>query len=232
MPREKDLKRLVRERMRKTGEAYSTARRQLVAKRERARTTRAGARAPARAGRDLARLAGTRDAAVRARTGRTWAEWTAVLDAVRAMERSHTEIARYLHEECGVPHWWSQTVAVGYERIRGLRAKGQGRDGRFEVNKSKTVPVSLARLWRAFGPRARSKWLGTTRLTEKKATKEKTRRLLFEDGTPVEAYFLARGPAKSQVVIQHRRLATRADAERLRSFWGARLEALARGLGR
>ncbi len=44
MPSQKDLKRLVRARMQKTGEAYTAARAQLLAKPSRARTTKETAR--------------------------------------------------------------------------------------------------------------------------------------------------------------------------------------------
>ena len=60
-------------------------------------------------------------------------------------------------EKYKVPGWWAQTVTVGYERIKGLRAVGQRRDGTFEANKSRTFAVPLARLYApsttpAFGP--------------------------------------------------------------------------------
>jgi hypothetical protein len=69
------------------------------------------------------------------------------------------EIARHVHEEHGVPGWWTQSVAVGYERARGMRAAHQRPDG-YQVSVSKTFPVELDVLFRAFteaGQRAR--WL-------------------------------------------------------------------------
>ena len=42
---------------------------------------------------------------------------------------SHTEIAAMVNKTWKVDGWWSQTVTVGYERIKGLRARGQRRDG-------------------------------------------------------------------------------------------------------
>ena len=59
-----------------------------------------------------------------------------------------------------VPAWWAQMVTVGYERIRGLREIGQRRGGAFEANKSKTFPVPVDRLYRAFAQkRTRRRWL-------------------------------------------------------------------------
>ncbi len=114
MPKQKDLKRLIRSRMKKTAEAYTAARLQLLKKSE--PTTR------------YAEVAGMSDDAVNRRTGRTWAQWVRVLDAVREPEKTHREIAQHV-SSLGTPDWWSQTVTVGYERIRGLRDRGQRRGG-------------------------------------------------------------------------------------------------------
>ena len=59
---------------------------------------------------------------------------------------SHREIAAYVRNTFKVPDWWCQTVTVGYERIKGLRAIGQWRDGTYEASKSKVIPVPVSRL--------------------------------------------------------------------------------------
>lgn len=219
MPIQKDLKRLVRARMQKTGESYTAARASLLKKR-----LPAGPKAPPLPRVDLAELAGMSDAAVAKATKRTWKEWVAELDRHGAAELKHAEIARLLHDELGVPEWWSQMVTVGYERIRGLREKGQRMDGSFDVSKSKTYAVPIAELWRTFG---RCKlWLGGETLRMSKATKHKTMRMKWSDGTPVEAYFVEKGPAKSQLTLNHRKLTSRAEVARLRTYWGERLAAI------
>jgi hypothetical protein len=222
MPRDKDVKRLVRERMRKTGESYTAARAQLL---KRAPLQKQGDRSAPEP--DLAELAGMADERVREKTGRTWKQWTLVLDRVGARELSHRDIARHLSEVEGVADWWCQMVAVGYERIRGLREKGQRRGGGFDVNKSKTVPVPVERLFAAFEAPRRARWLGGAKPRVKKATPHKTMRLTWDDGRPVELYFTPKGASKSQVALQHRELPTKADAERVRSEWTERLTALA-----
>ena len=55
-------------------------------------------------------------------------EWFALLDGWGATDHSHTEIARWLNTEHGVPGWWSQNITVDYERARGMRKPGA--DGR------------------------------------------------------------------------------------------------------
>ncbi len=45
--------------------------------------------------------------------------------------------------------WYAQSITVGYERARGLRAPGEHADG-FAVGASKTIAVPVARLFDAF----------------------------------------------------------------------------------
>lgn len=222
MPKQKDLKRLVRERMRKTGESYTAARAQVVHKQA------AVARPPAR---EYAAIAGMRDAAVREKTGRDWKGWVRVLDAADAAALSHKEIAKLLREQHGVPSWWSQMVTVGYERIRGLRAKGQRRGGKFDVNKSKTFPVPVATLYKAFGARARRKWLGDVDVTVRVAHVDRSMRITWTDGTPLDVNFLSKGASKSSMHLQHREQPTKAAADRVRAFWTERLGALGEVFG-
>lgn len=209
MPKGKDLKRLVRARMEKTGEAYSAARLQLLNKKTK----------------DLAELAGVSDASVKKATGRGWGEWVRVLDAENAREKAHREIARYV-SSLGVPSWWSQTVTVGYERIRGLRARGQRRDGGYEASKSKTFAVPLERLYKAFADaRMRRKWLDV-KISVKRATPEKRMRIAWPDGTSVQLGFFAKGASKSMVSVQHEKLADKASADAIKGEWGKYLEKL------
>ena len=212
MPTNKDFKRLVRARMRKTGEAYTTARAQLLNKKH------APAPAPAPAtlatAADYATLAGRSDAAVKASTGCTWERWVKALDRVAAHTWPHRRIAEYVSEKYKVPGWWAQTVTVGYERIKGLRAIGQRRDGAFEATKSKVFAVPLARLYRAFSdPRTRTRWLPDVKLTVRTATRNKSMRLTWPDNTSVQLGFFAKGVAKAQVQIQHGKLPDKAKAK-------------------
>src|SRR2546430_16680714 len=147
MPKQKDLKRVVQSSMQKTGESYTAARLQVLKKKE--------------VELNYAELAGMSDASVEKQTGRDWAEWVTTLDAVRAAEKPHREIAAYV-SSLGTPDWWSQTVTVGYERIRGLRDRGQRRGGGYEASKSRTFAGPAARIHAAF-PNARTpgRWLQT-----------------------------------------------------------------------
>ncbi len=244
MPKQKDLKRLVRSRMHKTGESYTAARAHLVHKEPRrvssvtkSRTLETQvaeaqdvASAPQAAG--FAKLAGMADDTIRAKTGRTWKEWVKVLDAIGAAKMAHRDIAQHVNEVLEVDGWWSQTVTVGYERIRGLRDIGQRRGGSYEANKSKTFPVDVTRLFDAIGTASgRKRWLPDQKIVVRKVTAAKSVRMTWSDGTSVEVWLIAKGPDKSQAAVQHRKLATRAEAEKMKKYWGERLGVLAQVLG-
>ena len=228
MPANKDFKRLVRTRMRKTGESYTTARMQLLKRKHSAIslepvTAAAAILAPP----DYAKIAGMSDAAVKAKTGCTWERWVTALDYHGADAWSHRAIAEFIHEKYKVPDWWTQMVTVGYERIKGLRDRGQRRDGGYEATKSKVFAAPLARLYRAFADkRTRSRWLPGVNFTVRTATPNKSMRITWTDGTSVEVWFTTKGDAKAQVQIQHRRLHDKAAAIRMKQYWTERLATL------
>ena len=212
MPKQKDLKRIVRTRMQKTGESYTAARLHIVKKTE---------TAPA-----LAAKAGMSDESVRKATGKTWAAWVKLLDSVNAAEKPHREIVKHV-SSTGTPGWWSQMVTVGYERIRGLRDRGQRRDGGYEATKSRTFAVPVSKLFDAFAkPRIRAKWL-TAKVKVRTANPHKTMRLEMEDGTHVAIGFLPKGAKKSAVAVQHEKLADKATAVKMKEWWAERFDALA-----
>jgi uncharacterized protein YndB with AHSA1/START domain len=118
-------------------------------------------------------------------------------------------------------------VTVGYERIIGMRARGQRMDGSWEVSKSRTFAVPVAELFDAWADaRKRRRWLDQPGIKVRTATPPRSLRLQFPDGTIVAVWFLDKGERKSVAGVQHTKLADRDTAERMRAFWQARLEAL------
>jgi hypothetical protein len=88
------------------------------------------------------------DASVKAKTGKDWAGWFAALDKAGAAKLDHKSIAALISKQYSIPGWWCQNVTVEYERARGLRVPHQTMDG-FSVGVSKTIDVSLSRLYAA-----------------------------------------------------------------------------------
>jgi Domain of unknown function (DUF4287) len=215
MTRQKTFKRRVRERMAKTGESYTAARRMLIAKGERPDDGAVPFEPP------------VADERVVEATGRGWRAWFELLDGYGAASRSHTEIARWLRDEHGVDGWYAQSITVGYERARGLRAPGQRPDG-FAVGASRTIAVPVERLFEAFTDEAlRERWLPGADLRVRTATAPRTARYDWEDGsTRVIVGFEAAGDAKSRVALSHERLPDADTAEEMKSWWRERLTEL------
>lgn len=164
------------------------------------------------------------DEAVRSKTGRGWTDWFEILDQEGAREMPHGKIAALLHGKHGVDGWWAQTVTVGYEQERGLRDKHQKPSG-YEISVSRTVPVAIDALYAAWLDEDRGRWLDED-LVIRKATPNRTMRITWPDQTNLEVHFVAKGEAKSQVVVQHGKLADADAAARMKSYWTEALQRL------
>lgn len=180
---------------------------------------------------DYQELTWMSDEAVAAKTGRSRVEWVRFLDAMDAYELPHAEIAKLVLAEVG-NEWWSQSVAVGYERIRGLREKGQRSTGDYDASLSRTFPVPLERPFAAFADdEGRARWLGAD-VAVTRATLHRSVRMRMPDGTPVEAHLTAKGPERSSVPVPERRLPSKGAAEAAELAWAQRFEELAVRLAR
>ncbi len=166
------------------------------------------------------------DAAIKAKTGKDWQQWFEILDKAGATKMSHKEIAEYLYDGRGVPGWWSQTVTVTYEQERGLRKKHERPDG-YSVSASRTFEVPISVLYKHWSDeKLRKQWL-KDKFIIRKATVNKSMRITWSDNnTNVEVNFYSKGASKSQVAVQHSKLASSAQIERTRSQWKAALERL------
>ena len=220
MTRDKDRKRIIRSRMQKTGESYTAARAHVI--------SQSPVKQPPAPRVDHAALAGMSDDAIAAKTGHTWQDWVRVLDADGAAGLPHRDIAALVHERHRVGDWWAQTVTVGYERIKGLRDRGQRRDGGYEAGKSRTFNVPVKTLFDAWADNAkRRRWLDRAGVAVRTATAPKSIRLQWPDGTIVVVGFTPKGTAKSAVGVVHTKLRSREASDEAKRYWTDRLDALA-----
>ena len=174
---------------------------------------------------NVTEAAGIGDAAVKAKTGRTWAEWAEILDEAGAQSMSHKEMVRYLSDQHGVPGWWRQMVVVGYEQIRGLRRKHETPQG-YQAGVSRTLPVPLNVLYKAWDDEAlRSQWLDAP-VVVRKATLNKSMRISWMDGASVDVNFYSKGEGKSQVNLQQSKLNDADHVSAVKAYWGEALERL------
>lgn len=164
------------------------------------------------------------DEAVRAKTGKTWAEWFKILDAAGAKKMTHQEIVAVLSKKHGVGPWWQQMVAVTFEQARGLREKHEKPKG-YEISVSRTIDVPVSKAYKAWtDEKTRRSWLKGL-ITVRKATTNKSLRIAWEDGTTVAVAFYPKGN-KSQVVAQHSKLSDAKAAARMKTFWAQALRRL------
>lgn len=134
MTRQESFKRRVRARMEKTGEKYGAARRVLIEQtNDRPRP-------------EWESPPETSNEALTGATGRGWNEWREIIDHWGGRQSEHGPMVEYLTREHRVDGWWAQTIAVGYERITGLRLPYQQPDGTFTAGKTKTVSVNADEL--------------------------------------------------------------------------------------
>lgn len=167
------------------------------------------------------------DEAVSAKTGKGWKEWFSLLDKAGAQKMAHRQIAELLSSKHGVPPWWSQMVTVTYEQAKGLREKHERPEG-YQISVSRTLATPLATLYKSFAnENIRMSWLEEEGLAVRKATANKSMRVTWnDDKTGLEINFYSKGTKKSQVVVQHNKLANAKAAAKMKTYWAKALDRL------
>ncbi|MBL0141298.1 MAG: hypothetical protein IPP91_04350 [Betaproteobacteria bacterium] len=173
------------------------------------------------------RLAGIGTDAVARATGKAWDQWLAILDKAGAVAMPHKAIASMLADRYGVPSWWSQMVTVGYEQARGLREANQNARG-YAASASRTLQASLGRVYGAWAdPAMRALWLGNAPVQVTRCRDGKSMNMTWTAGkSSVGVAFHPKGAGKSQVTVEHGKLADRRAVEKQKSFWGGALDRL------
>ena len=237
MTQQKSLKRRVRARMTKTGERYTSARRQVLSQ-ESARTAEAPAQSSAPAPKPASDAQdqvpdspfrggyGASDEALVQRTGHEWAHWYRLLDGWGAADRPHPDIARWLHVNQGVDGWWAQELTVRYEMAIGRRVPGQRPDG-FEASASKTIGAGVERVFAAFvEDDQRTRWL-TRPVQRRLATPYRTARFDWEEAPQrVVVWFEDKGE-RTTVSLAHQRMPDAETSAAMKAFWRTALRDLA-----
>lgn len=165
------------------------------------------------------------DETILAKTGRTRAEWHAILDAFDCAKHGHKASAKHLMEAHGVTAWYAQSLTVDYERARGIREVGKRSDGKYGVSVTRTLPIDVAALWDAWAE------VVAPELPEPHRTSPRERlQYRCADHTPpseILVEFRDKGAMKATIAVSHDRLPDREACERMRDLWRARLERVA-----
>jgi hypothetical protein len=161
------------------------------------------------------------DDSVKAATGRAWKEWFAILDKTGAKKMAHSDISKHLHEKCKVGPWWCQMVAVEYERERGLRQMFQKCDGEFAASGNRTLPVPVPTLYAAWvDEKRRKQWLGEADMEISTKTENKSLRAAWDGNrSRISVNFYPKGAEKTQVSVDHMKLASAKESAKMKSYW-------------
>ncbi|MGH8655623.1 MAG: hypothetical protein ACREYE_27140 [Gammaproteobacteria bacterium] len=172
------------------------------------------------------------DATVKEATKRDWQEWCLLLDARGASKLSHTDLARLVAKLHDAGGWWSQAVAVGYERLRGKRELFGRSDGTFTANVSKILSAESSEIYkRIFNDRMRNKW-APVRLEVRSATPYNTIRFNSKDGAKVAAFLQVKPNGKTSIVVEIAKLPSSEAVALVKEQWKTGLQKLAQALER
>ncbi len=222
MTRQESFKKRVRARMAHTGERYNAARRILMQPSP-----------PSGAGRTWVSDPEVPDASVAAATGMAWDEWCDQIDAAGVDPHDHKALVAFARERIDRARvgdklgWWSQGVAVGYERITGVRLPHQRADGSFVASRSRTMNVDVAGLRELLvSDQGRGELFPghETRLVSRPTAK--ALRVGFSQGVAL----LSLDPlpdARTKVTVSHERLSAPEDVAVWKAYWAEWLDALA-----
>jgi hypothetical protein len=167
------------------------------------------------------------DEAIKEKTGKSWTEWFDILDIAGAQLMTHKQIVAYLVEKHGIGSWWQQMVTVTYEQARGLRQKHEMPSG-YQISRSRTIAAPVEHVFTAWTDETRRHhWLADSNFTIRKANTNKSLRITWVDGkTSLDVRFISKGPEKTQITVQHDKLASVEDAESMKIYWADMLEKL------
>ena len=170
-------------------------------------------------------LAGISTAAVAKATGHGWSHWLKALDKAGAATLPHGEIVKLLSKALGLKHpWWVQMVAVAYEQARGSRQPRERKNG-FATTVTRTVAVPINALYAAWEEGRRGDWLPDA-IEVRRATKNKSMKITWPDGSGIDVSFYDKGGNKAVVAVEQTKLPDPSAVEVAKKIWGSALDRL------
>jgi len=160
------------------------------------------------------------DEAVKTKTGKTWHQWFDLLSSGSTRNMDHQEIVAFLRKQYGLGDWWCQMITNAFEQHAGRREQHQRPEG-YEISVTKTFPVGVRVLFEHwFSAKERNRWLQGSMFKVTASTQNRSLRAEWADAeSTLRADFSSKGTDKSQVVVQHMRLKSLEEAEKMQTFW-------------
>jgi len=180
-------------------------------------------------------------------TGKSLAQWFALLDQRNALKLGRRDTNVMLRDEFSLPEWWCGTIAVEYEMHKDIRKKDGFYEGYF-ICSTKTLNSPVADVYRAWTDNTiLSQWFGSKSTatvadggsfgnadgdkgTYLRVRADKDLRFTWEHadfspGSIVDVVFQDKGKGKTGLLVNHSRIQSKAEADGLRASWS---DALAR----
>jgi uncharacterized protein YndB with AHSA1/START domain len=187
------------------------------------------------------------NAGAKTATGKTLDQWFKELDAWDGLKKGRRATVNHLYDQ-KVELWWCTTIAVEYEKHHDVRKKDGLHEGYF-ICSTKTIAAPVEEVFAAWSnSEALGKWFGKATKADVKdggryenkdgdkgaflrIRKNKDIRLTFENAafsapSQVDAQFQDKGKGKTQLMVNHTRIQTRAEADGLRAAWAEALDQL------
>ncbi|WP_282860113.1 hypothetical protein [Pseudoclavibacter helvolus] len=170
------------------------------------------------------------DAAIRAQTGQGWDDWIDAIDAGVGRDATHPQIVEWVMANSAQNGWWSQGIAVSFERMTGRRLAGQMPDGTFTANRTRTLAVDREVLRELIAAdETRDALLGfETKFRSRLASK--TYKVLIARGDEAIGGLLftfdVASNGRTKLAIMHEKLQALDEIELWKAYWGDWLDAL------
>jgi len=164
------------------------------------------------------------DAAMKAKTGRTWDQWFTLLDKAGAAKMTHGAIAKLVATRHKIPGWWAQAVTVGYERARGLRKVNETLAG-FRTGVSRTLDAGMDAAFGAWDNAKTRAALLKEKVDLSTRNPGKNLRFAWKVGR-VEVRFVVKSPKKTQVTVDHTGLKSESQVDKFKAQWSETMDKL------
>src|SRR5688572_12017177 len=164
------------------------------------------------------------DEAIQKATGKTWAEWFAILDAAGARNMTHREITHWLYEQGYTESMWGQCVAIGYEQAMGRREVGQDCYGQYFATGRRIFDGTLdSVLERWVAGTASMTTFGTASLAAPPKTSATAKwrywRASLDDGSKVNVNISHTSGGRVLLQIDHRNVGNKAAVDAWKAYW-------------
>lgn len=169
------------------------------------------------------------DAAMKAKTGRTWDQWFTLLDKAGAAKMTHGAIAKLVATRHKIPGWWAQAVTVGYERARGMRKVNETLAG-FRTGVSRTLDAGMDAAFGAWDNAKTRAALLKEKVDLSTRNPGKNLRFAWKVGR-VEVRFVVKSPKKTQVTVDHTGLKSESQVGKFKAQWSETMDKLGTKLG-